>query len=268
MKFTIALKSVLLTSLALGCYSVDSALAQSQFTETALDQSKITAIARPYGQGKYDLLVIEQVPNKKQCWSESGAAPVLINPLLLNFDFTGHCRRSTDSNGYSVRLDGTDYGLEYLFRLVPRGNELVLVATSRSGKLPELVVGSTQGLASGFMKIILYPGWQFTKRTYGNKPLGHFYFSGSQANIQFSPSGGSSPKPLPTNQPPVEPVTPVTPVVPVEPVKPSSSVPNTSPSVVKTSTENVKPMPTTPQGNNTVPPKKTGSSINQFRKPY
>ncbi|MGL5032380.1 MAG: DUF3747 domain-containing protein, partial [Microcystaceae cyanobacterium] len=237
MKFTLAFKSALLTSLALGCYSVDSALAQSQFTETALDQAKMTAIARPYGQGKYDLLVIEQVPNKKQCWSESGAAPVLINPLLLNYDFTGHCRRSTDSNGYSIRIDGTDYGLEYLFRLVPRGNELVLVATSRSGKLPELVVGSTQGLASGFMKIILYPGWQFTKRTYGNKPLGHFYFSASQANIQIGPRGGSPANPN-LNQPPVDPVTPVEPVTPVTPVMPVTPVEPVTP---VTPVEPVKP---------------------------
>ncbi|MFM7575180.1 MAG: DUF3747 domain-containing protein, partial [Snowella sp.] len=147
------------------------------------DQTQVIAIARPYGDQKYDLLVIEQIPKKKQCWAESGSMPVMVDPLLLNYDFTGICRRSTDSNGYSVRLDGEDYGLEYLLRIVPRGNELVLIGTSRTGKAPELIIGSTQGLQAGFMKIILKPGWQFTKRTFNNKVLGHFYFSGKQADV-------------------------------------------------------------------------------------
>ncbi|MGK7884555.1 MAG: DUF3747 domain-containing protein [Crocosphaera sp.] len=155
----------------------------STFSETALDQSKVIAVARPYGEGKYDLLVIEQIPDKRDCWAENGANPVLIDPLLLNFDFTGICRRSTDSNGYSIRLDGNDLGLDYLLRVVPRGGELVLVGTPRSAGYTEIVLGSTKGMAQGFMKINLYPGWQFTKRTYKDKVLGHFYFSGSQAAI-------------------------------------------------------------------------------------
>ncbi|MDJ0578787.1 DUF3747 domain-containing protein [Crocosphaera sp.] len=155
----------------------------STFSETALDQSKVIAVARPYGEGKYDLLVIEQVPDKRDCWAENGANPVLIEPLLLNFDFTGICRRSTDSNGYSIRLDGNDLGLDYLLRVVPRGGELVLVGSPRSAGYTEIVLGSTKGMAQGFMKINLYPGWQFTKRTYKDKVLGHFYFSGSQAAI-------------------------------------------------------------------------------------
>lgn len=162
----------------------------STFSETALDQSAVTAIARPYGEGKYDLLVIEQIPGKRDCWAESGANPVLIDPLLLNFDFTGICRRSTDSNGYSIRLDGNDLGLDYLLRLVRRGGELVLVGTPRSAGYQEIVLGSTQGMAAGFMKVHLYPGWKFTKRTYKDKVLGHFYFSGSQAAIA---AGGELP---------------------------------------------------------------------------
>ena len=162
----------------------------STFSETALDQSKVIAVARPYGEGKYDLLVIEQVPEKRDCWVENGSNPTLIDPLLLNFDFTGICRRSTDSNGYSIRLDGNDLGLDYLLRVVPRGGELVLVGTPRSAGYSEIVLGSTKGMAQGFMKINLYPGWQFTKRTYQEKVLGHFYFSGSQAAIA---AGGDIP---------------------------------------------------------------------------
>ncbi|MDJ0731233.1 MAG: DUF3747 domain-containing protein [Crocosphaera sp.] len=172
----------------------------STFSETALDQSSVIAIARPYGEGKYDLLVIEQIPDKRDCWTESGSNPVLIDPLLLNFDFTGICRRSTDSNGYSIRLDGNDLGLDYLLRLVPRNGELVLVGTPRTAGYSEIVLGSTQGMAQGFMKINLYPGWQFTKRTYQDKILGHFYFSGSQAAIA---AGGDLPDTPPATTTPV-----------------------------------------------------------------
>ena len=75
-------------------------------------------------------------------------------------------------------------------RVVPRGGELVLVGTPRSAGYSEIVLGSTKGMAQGFMKINLYPGWQFTKRTYQEKVLGHFYFSGSQAAIA---AGGDIP---------------------------------------------------------------------------
>ncbi|WP_107670810.1 DUF3747 domain-containing protein [Cyanothece sp. BG0011] len=162
----------------------------STFSETQLDQSKVIAIARPYGDDKYDLLVIEQIPDKRDCWTESGSNPVLVDPLLLNFDFTGICRRATDSNGYSIRLDGNDLGLDYLLRLVRRDGELVLVGTPRTPGYSEIVLGSTKGMAEGFMKVHLYPGWQFSKRTYEEKVLGHFYFSGSQAAIA---AGGDIP---------------------------------------------------------------------------
>ena len=280
MKLFFSLKLAALATLTLGTVGFSASSAQAQFTESAVDQSKVVAIARPYGAGKFDLLVIEQVPNKKQCWSESGSGPVVINPLLLNFDFTGHCRRATDSNGYSVRIDGQDYGLEYLLRVVPRGNELVLVATPRNPRLPELAIGSTQGLQSGFMKIQLYPGWQFTKRTFNNKALGHFYFSGSQANIQTSTSQPPASQP-PTSQPQNNAPSPVTPVTPAEPVKPVSETPVTPVEPVKPVSETpvtpVPPTATIPEAQPTKPnrvannpPKRPVNppKLENFRKPY
>lgn len=188
-----------LFALALGASLIPSLPSSaSTFTETAIDQTEVIAVARPYGveTTKYDLLVIEQISGKNKCWEISGANPSMVNPLLLNFDFTGHCRRATDSNGYSVRIDGQDYGLEYLLRLVPRGNELVLVATARSGRAQELVIGSTRGIGSGFMQVQLNPGWQFTKRTYDGKQLGHYYISGSQANIMGDSAATAAPVPV------------------------------------------------------------------------
>ncbi len=279
MKITFPVKLAAIASLLLSSFPLLLPAKASQFTETAIDQTQVIAIARPYGDRKYDLLVIEQIPKKKQCWAENGMNPVLVDPLLLNFDFTGICRRSTDSNGYSIRLDGEDYGLEYLLRIVPKANELVLIGTSRSGKAPEIILGSTQGLASGFMKIILKPGWQFSKRTFNNKVLGHFYFSGKQADvlnpINISPS---SPVTLPSVVP--EPST--TPILPV-PVVPNSTplpspTPTSLPSPISTPFPSSTPSPTffpsptpssveKPQTGKTKPSTKP-ATLNDFRTPY
>ena len=201
MKLTLPLKLATLATVTLSSLlPFNTPVKASGFQETAVEQTQVIAIARPYGEGKYDLLVIEQIPGKRECWAEKGANPVLVEPLLLNYDFTGICRRSTDSNGYSIRLDGNDLGLNYLLRVVPRDGELVLVGTPRGGNYSEIVLGSTKGLASGFMKIILNPGWQFTKRSYEGKILGHFYFSASQTALA---SGGQTTGtvPKPTSSP-------------------------------------------------------------------
>jgi hypothetical protein len=268
MKLTFPFKFLTLIAVIGSSSFVSPMVKASQFSETALDQTQVIAIARPYGEGKYDLLVIEQIPKKKQCWSESGSNPVMVTPLLLNFDFTGHCRRSTDSNGYSVRIDGTDYGLDYLLRVVPRGSELMLVGTPRNPKMPELIIGETQGMNAGFMKIILNPGWQFTKRTYNGKPLGHFYFSGSQANITITPSNSAPAQPSPS----VEPVIPtpppssnVEPVVPVPDPPINPTVPPVTPAPTPSSS---LPAPTLNQTNTSPPPKKGIPSVDKFRQPY
>lgn len=149
------------------------------FDQQEINQSQFIAIARPYGNQQYDLLIIQQIPGQRNCWSENGSNPVTINPLLLNFDFTGSCERSTDSNGYSIRIDGQDLGLNYLLRIVERNNELFLVGTSRTNpNQPDVVVGRTYGIAPGLLKISLNPGWRFTKRAYQGKVLGHVYLTG------------------------------------------------------------------------------------------
>jgi N-acetylmuramoyl-L-alanine amidase len=156
---------------------VPSSLAVT-FSQTEVNQSKVVAVAIPRKSGSYTLLVLEQLSNKKSCWRESGSSPARIDPLLLNFNFTGICGRSTDSNGYSIRMRGKDAALDYRLSFQKRKDDLILMGIpyrSESGKLVE--VGRTHGLKSGFLKIILNPGWRFTKRVYNGKKLGHIYFS-------------------------------------------------------------------------------------------
>lgn len=147
------------------------------FGQKEVDQTKFIAIAKPFGQGLHQLLVLEQISDKQACWSESGNAPTIVDPLLLNFNFTGICGRSTDANGYSIRIDGQDYGGRYTLRMRSRDNDIVLVGSpDRSGD-PEIVIGRANGYTTGFAKIQLDPGWRFTKRTFGERTLGHVYLT-------------------------------------------------------------------------------------------
>lgn len=153
------------------------------FQETEVSQEEFIAVAQPFGENKYNLIVIEQIPNKNKCWNEVGANPVNVDLLLANFDFSGHCRRSTDANGYSIRYDDQDYGLDYILSLVERDGNLVLMGMNRRNPgQPPVVIGTAQGLNSSPMKITLNPGWRFTKRTYEGKILGHVYFSYDSAS--------------------------------------------------------------------------------------
>jgi len=148
------------------------------FSQTEVNQSKVVAVAIPRKSGSYTLLVLEQLSSKKSCWRESGSNPARVDPLLLNFNFTGICGRSTDSNGYSLRMQGKDAALDYRLSFQKRKDDLILLGIpyrSESGKPVE--VGRTHGLKSGFLKIVLNPGWRFTKRVYNGKKLGHIYFS-------------------------------------------------------------------------------------------
>ncbi len=182
-KFTLKLATLATIALS-SIVSLSNLVQASVFGELEVDQENFIAVARPFGSNQYDLLIIEQIPGKQLCWNEVGSGVVIVVPLLLEFDFTGICRRSTDSNGYSIRIDGQDYGLDYMLNVVERNGELVLVGTHRSDRTqPELMIGRTNGMNPGFMKIFLNRGWQFTKRTYEGKTLGHIYLSTTSEEI-------------------------------------------------------------------------------------
>ncbi|MGK7947692.1 MAG: DUF3747 domain-containing protein [Xenococcaceae cyanobacterium] len=167
-------------------------------SEENIPQNQVTAVAAPYGNNNYNLVVIEQIPDKDNCWNETGTQPTIIDPVWTTFDFTGHCRRATDSNGYSVRLDGQDTSQDYLLSLVEKDRELQLVALNRQDR-SRTVIGHTFGLSDGeFLKIYLSPGWQFTKKTVDDKVLGHVYFSGDTQAIAAAGDTPPTPPPAPS----------------------------------------------------------------------
>lgn len=191
------LQVVLLATTSFFTFGTFSPTAASTFEIAEVNTDNFIAVAAPFGENKHQLLIIEQLSNRRACWSESGSNPVSVEPLLLNFDFTGICGRSTDSNGYSLRMDGQDLGLDYLLRLVERNGELILVGTNRRDrKAPEIEVGRTRGMSDGFEKIFLDSGWRFTRRTYQGKALGHIYLT-NDATAPANPEVSTSPQPQP-----------------------------------------------------------------------
>jgi hypothetical protein len=159
-------------------YPIASAQAAT-FEQQEMEQNRVVAIAVPLAQGsRYNLLVLEQLSNAKLCWQQNASDSNIIDPLLLQFDFTNICGRSTDSNGYSVRIAGEDKGLDYRLSIVKRGDYLALVALPmRNAQTGSLEIARTEGLSSGFLHLKLNPDWRFTKRAYQGKALGHIYLT-------------------------------------------------------------------------------------------
>jgi len=177
---------------AMGAVSALTPATAAIFGEKIVDQNKFVAVAAPYGVDSHQLLILEQIADSQACWREFGNAPVQVDPLLVNFDFTGICGRSTDSNGYSVRVDGEDLGLRYRLRVVERDNKMVLLGAPDDPALPELEIGQADGIGDDFVKLDLNSGWRFAKRTYNDSTLGHVYLSynSSIPGIENPNSGG------------------------------------------------------------------------------
>jgi hypothetical protein len=162
---------------ALGAFAAFSPAIATIFGEKEVDQNKFIAIAAPVGSTSHKLLILEQISDARACWSEFGSQPTQVDPLLVDFDFTGICGRSTDSNGYSIRVDGEDLALRYSLRVVQKDDDLVLIGSPNDNESPEIEIGRANGVTNDFAKIYLNEGWQFAKRTYNDATLGHVYLS-------------------------------------------------------------------------------------------
>jgi N-acetylmuramoyl-L-alanine amidase len=179
------------------------------FDETEISQDRVIVIAQPRPFGGYQLLILEQVSDKRQCWSESGSNPVKVDPLLVTFDFTGICGRATDSNGFSIRMAGTDLALKYALTLETVNGDVLLMGTPVDYQGKSVIIGRTNGDINEFMKISLDPAWRLSKRAYQGRTLGHFYFTTKEpAPIEIGNTGGNTgaiPQAIPREIPPAIP---------------------------------------------------------------
>ncbi|OAB59064.1 hypothetical protein AY600_13605 [Phormidium willei BDU 130791] len=172
-----ALRLAALSTLAISSFGASFTPQPAQaalFGERAVEQQDFVAVAAPVGEtGRHQLLVLEQQSNRRDCWSENGST---VEPLLLNFDFTGICGRYTDSNGYSIRTAGQDLGVQYNLRTVRQGSDLVLQGVPFLPNRPTIELGRAP-YTNDFVRIDLNDGWEFSKRTYQGRTLGHVYLS-------------------------------------------------------------------------------------------
>ena len=178
-----ALAATLLVGSAIS--STSRALAQD-YGQQSIDSDRVVAIAEPISNGRfYKLLILQQLSDQRDCFEEKAGSPTTIEPLLLNFDFSGICGRSSDSNGYSVRIGNEDLSSRYRLQVTRRGDNLVLVALpgalpGRGGDLPVLEIGRSNGVANDFVKLTLDPGWKMSRRTLSGNAQGHIYLSNDQ----------------------------------------------------------------------------------------
>lgn len=189
--------------------SMSQPVSATTFGQAEVEQRDFVAVAAPIGQTRHQLLVLEQISDTRPCWRETGNTPVRVEPLLLNFDFSGICGRATDSNGFSVRVSGRDLGTQYSLRVMRENGDLVLKAVPFGGSGETLEIGRTGGVTSDFAKIRLNPGWRFAKRTYQGRTLGHVYLTSDRPLSALTGSSESpvatAPRPTPAPQPTPEP---------------------------------------------------------------
>lgn len=228
----------------------------SVFGNVEVNQNQFVVVASPFGidRQNYQLLIIEQLSRSRPCWREYGSDPVMVEPLLLNFDFTGICSRSTDGNNYSIRIGSEDLGGRYLLSTVRQGNELLLVGSSlREPNTPPIVIGRTRGMGSGYHKIVLDSGWRLTRRTYQGQVLSHLYLTGDPSVVSAPPANSGAVS-LPPRDRPLPGITLPPPEREII-FTPSSSPSRTTlpPLPPRESTNPLPPQPSRPTPSRTVP---------------
>jgi N-acetylmuramoyl-L-alanine amidase len=181
---TLTAISLSIGGLGIGLTAFQPEAIASTFDNAEVNQDRFVLLAT---EGGSRLTILEQISNTRACWDQNGSE---VDPLLLNFDFTGICGRASDLNGYSIRVDNQDLGLQYRLEVATEGDSMVLYARSRRGG-PRLEVGRTRGIPQEFGEIELNPGWRVTRRVYNGQALGHLYLTNDQtltALLQESPS--------------------------------------------------------------------------------
>ena len=149
----------------------------SLFTTAEVDETKFVMVAAPIGSGSSSQLnIYEQRTNARPCFEMSGSAPAIVNPMLATFDFTGICNRYIDGNGYSLRIGGDDLGTRYRLSVIKSVNDVQLMAVpTRDPSQPTYLIAKAGGPGSGFIQLLLEPGWRLMRRQYGQRTLGHLY---------------------------------------------------------------------------------------------
>lgn len=206
------------TAATLTVFGATTRVDAQTFDSVEVNQEDFVLVSAPGGGllGRPQFMIIEQKTDERLCWSESGTEPTQIEPLLLDFDFSGICGRSTDSNGYSIRAGDGDAGSNFNLEIREEDGEYTLIGRPSSfpsnpyRNSPPLNLGRTFGQASnGFTKIFLNPGWRLTRRSLDGRVLGHIYLTNDLplATLVEQSGGPVATEPPETPSTPEEPTT-------------------------------------------------------------
>ncbi len=158
-----------------------------EFSTAEVNPNRFMAIAAPFGNSpqNYRLVIVEQLYDSYACWIQNSANPERIKPLPQQSNYDGICEIRDSSNDYSIRLEGQDLAPEYEIEIIKDDGDLVLVGKSNQGSVTiPIEIGRTKGIDKGFQRIILNPGWRFTRRIFNGRDLGHIYLTGDLTAIE------------------------------------------------------------------------------------
>lgn len=164
--------------------------ASYRFSQQRLDQDDYILMAAPdRRQGNRRLVILEELgeglSETPTCWQERGQAPVLVDPIMLDFDSQGLCDYRSNAGGYSIRVAGKDLNWYYQLQIIEYNGELLLVGQPETEGEANLLIGRSPGGAADFAKIELLPGWKLTRRLYQGQPLKHLYLTTDKTLAQI-----------------------------------------------------------------------------------
>jgi hypothetical protein len=169
------------------------------FDALELDQSRFLSVGIPGGTLiPYQLWLIRETQPGANCFDVTGSNPGVVEPLWRG---NSNCGTSSDSNGFSIRVNGEDLGTSYALAVKDINGELVLLGQPLRGK--SFVIGRSGGISpNGYTEIELNPGWRITQRSYEGQTAGHFYYTNDATLAELldeeEVAAGPTPTPDPT----------------------------------------------------------------------
>ncbi len=148
------------------------------FGAEPLAEGSTVALAQSVDGNRWNLVVVERLQPGSGCWQQQANGLVSLEPGALSNEAL--CNRLQSSSGYSLRAGGQDLRAPWRLRIEANGNRLELQALNPS--LPAPITIGTAALpkradASALPSFTLNPGWNFQKRSYEGRLLGHVYLS-------------------------------------------------------------------------------------------
>jgi N-acetylmuramoyl-L-alanine amidase len=168
------------------------------FDATEVDQGQFLSVAIPGGSLiPYQLWLIRENQPGADCFEVSGTNPGVVEPLWRG---NSACGTSSDSNGYSIRVNDEDLGTGYSLSIKESNGELVLLGQPLRGS--SFIIGRTGGISpTGYTEIKLEPGWRITQRSLDGRLAGHYYYTNDATLAELESGEGIATGPSPTPTP-------------------------------------------------------------------